>query len=477
MSERPTEATRLVKLAESHVELLFHCEQRAYARMAVNGHFETASLRSYGFRTWLTQLGYVEHGRVPTTQAVQDAMRVLEGRAIFEGNEEPVSVRVAGRTGVIYFDLGSPTWEAVEITRDGWSIVRQPPVQFIRPRGMLAVARPAPGGQIEGLRPFVNLRSDDEWRLFVSWLVAALRPQGPFPVLQVGGESGSAKSTLQRIVKKLIDPTKAPLRAEPKDVRDLMIAAQNCWVLSFDNLSSLSRWLSDGMCRLSTGGGFATRELYSDSEETQIDLMRPIVAGGIPDLANADDLVDRLVGLTLRRIDETVRQPEELFWPAFEAAQPQILGALFAGVACALREVEGVRLARAPRMADYARWATAASPAFGWEPGAFMRSYDGNTMESALISLESSLLAECVLELIRGDGAWYGRPGKLLERLTEIAGDRARDRAHKWPKSPAGLGKAVRRLAPSLRKTGVVVDDGREPGGDRPRFISLSRSG
>lgn len=40
-----------------------------------------------------------------------------------------------------------------------------------------------------------------------------------------------------------------------------MIAANNSWCLAYDDLSHVPPWLSDALCRLSTGGGFATREL------------------------------------------------------------------------------------------------------------------------------------------------------------------------------------------------------------------------
>ena len=125
-------------------------------------------------------------------------------------------------------------------------------------------------------------------------------------------------------------------------------------------------------------------------------------------------------------------------------------------------------------MGDFATWATAAGPAFGWCDGEFMAAYDANASEAATAALETSFLGEMVLELIAGE-PWYGEPGDLLVRLTDVAGDRVRDRKRQWPKSAAGLGKALRRLAPSPRKAGVHVEVGREDGGDRRRFISLGR--
>src|SRR5436305_515316 len=80
---------------------------------------------------------------------------------------------------------------------------------------------------------------------------------------------------LGRLLRSLVDPSVTPLRSEPREVRDLMIAATSGWVVALDNLSRLPQWLSDSLCRLSTGGGFATRELYTDSDEVLFDAQRP----------------------------------------------------------------------------------------------------------------------------------------------------------------------------------------------------------
>src|SRR6201987_5256446 len=79
----------------------------------------------------------------------------------------------------------------------------------------------------------------------------------------------------------LIDPNTAPLRAEPSNVRDLMISANNAWCLGYDNLSSLSDQLSDALCSLSTGGGFSTRELYTNESEKIFEGMGPVLVNCI----------------------------------------------------------------------------------------------------------------------------------------------------------------------------------------------------
>lgn len=223
--------------------------------------------------------------RHPPLQALQDALETISAKAQFDGKELPVFTRVAESYGYIYLDLGDSMWQAVEVRPSGWSIVSELPVRFRRSKGMMALPKPEHGGSISSLRRFVNVKEDD-WVLFVSWLIAAFRPKGPYPILGLKGEQGSAKTTIGRVARQLIDPFmidpfKAPMRTKPPNERDLMITASNSYLITLDNLSHLSPWLSDALCRLATGGGLATRQLYTDDEEIIFDAQRPTLLNGI----------------------------------------------------------------------------------------------------------------------------------------------------------------------------------------------------
>ena len=230
---------------------------------------------------------------------MQDALGVLEARAQFDWPETQVLTRIAPCGNNIYIDLCNDTWEVVEITSTGWKVLQVAPVRFRRSKGMQPLPHPAQGGPITRLRSLINVGEDKNWILLLSWLVAACRPQGPYPVLILQGEQGSAKSTTAKLLRKVIDPAAAPLRTPPRDERDLLIAANNSWVISYDNLSSIPHWLSDGLCRLATGGGFSTRELYTDTDEVILDVTRPVILNGIDHLAERPDLADRAIILNL----------------------------------------------------------------------------------------------------------------------------------------------------------------------------------
>jgi hypothetical protein len=469
---KPSQAAALVDLVADEALFRVSDGDTAYATIAVDDHQETWPIRSKSFRRYLVHRFWEREGKPPAAQALSDALGVLEARAQFGGRVHEVHVRVAGHDGRIYVDLVNAGWEAVEVTPAGWRLVTTPPVKFRRARGMQTLPRPVHGSAVDELAEFINVKSADQLALIKAWLVAALRPEGPYPVLVFTGEHGTSKSTIEEMCRALIDPNVAPLRSEPSDPRDVMIAATNAWLIALDNLSDLAPWLSDCLCRLATGGGFSTRELYSDSDETIFVAQRPAMLNGIDAVISRPDLLDRAIIIDLPRISEDRRRPRREFWSAFEAARPRILGALLTAVSTALRRVGEVRLQALPRMADFATWAHAAEPALGLKSGEFLAAYGGNRAEAHDLALDASPIAASVRALVE-PGEWSGTAAELLEALGRIA-DEATQRSKVWPATPRTLSTALRRIAPNLRAIGVSVEftDQRELG-SRRRQISI----
>jgi hypothetical protein len=470
--QRPSQSTLLVALAED-VEFFHGPDGEAYGTVQVGEHRENLRLRFKVFRRWLVRRYYQRFRTSPGAQAVQDAIGVLEGRAIFDGPEHPIAVRIAEHQGRVYLDLADKDWRAVEVSAAGWKLLARAPIKFIRPRGLLSLPEPLRGGMLDALASYVNVLEDDEptWQLLVGWILGALRPVGPYPVLVLHGEQGSAKTTTARVLRELIDPNAAPVRAEPRDARDLMIAASNGWVVSLDNMSYLHPWLSDALCRLSTGGGWSTRELYTDAEEIIFEAKRPVLLNGIEEVATRSDLLDRSIALQLPALPEKRCRPEADFWKCFEKARPGILGALLDALAGALAGVPDVRLAELPRMADFAVWVSAAEPALGWEKGSFLKAYRGNRTEANDTALDSSLIAPFILELARA-GRWEGTCTELLDKLASMAGEKSRQ-SKGWPGSPRSLSGQLRRLAPNLRRAGVDISLYRDVDKKRQRMVGI----
>lgn len=465
--EKQTQATILIKLA-GDAELFHDLNHKGYATITVDVHRETWPIRSKGMRSWLLRRFFQATGKAPGSQAMQDALGVLEAQAHFDGPEHEVYVRIAHMDDRIFVDLANESWQAVEITPQGWQVVDNSPVKFRRPRGLAPMVIPQTGGNLADLRPFINCR-DEDWPLVVAWLIGSFSP-GPYPVKIFQGEQGTAKTTTAKILKSMVDPSHTPQRATPKDIRDLMIAASNSWCLSFDNLSGIPPWLSDGFCRLSTGGGLSTRELYSDSDETILDAMRPQILNGIDSLVSRADLADRAILLDLPQIDDDARKPEKTLWQEFQAAQPGILGAVFNALSAALANFHKVKLAKLPRMADFATWVVAAETALPWTPGAFLAAYTRNRAAVVEHSLEGDVVAVAVRLLMENRESWEGQPSDLLEALEALVPESTK-RSKSWPKAANTLSNRLRRAATFLRASGIEVQ--RSKSGNR--LISIRK--
>jgi len=473
---RRSVATVLADLAlEEGIDLWHTPEGEQFATVWRDGHAEHWPLKSSAFTAWLAGLYYARTRHVAKDSAVKDARLALMARAD-EGQQVRAYTRVAEHDGAIYLDLADDKWRAVKITPAGWEVVSNPPVRFRRSRGQLPLPVPARDGTLDELRRFVNT-TDEEWPLIAAWLLFAFRPDddafGDFPVLILGGQQGSAKSTISSILKRLIDPHDAELRSTIRNEHDLAIAARRSWVLALDNLSAIQLWMSDALCRLATGTAFTTRVLYTDDEEMVFSAKRPILLNGIGDLATRGDLLERALLITCPRIPADARLPKTKFWKDFEAAWPRLLGAVLDCVCGALAELPKVELASPPRMADFAIFATAAARAGAYGEKEFWDAYGASQADAHAIALEASPVAQAVLALLEdAGGGWKGTATGLLDALAGYADEPTR-RLQAWPKSAKGLSKALDTLAENLRAVGVTVTRNRR---GTAREIILTRS-
>lgn len=411
--------------------------------------------------------------------ALAETLSTLEAIAFRAQVREP-EVRVCTWQGAIWIDLGGEDWRLVRVDANGWSVVDSADLPLIRPNGIRALPLPEKNADrrrtLATLRGLLNVSPDRpaDFMLLVAWLVAALNPTGPYPLLALDGEQGSGKSTTCRILRRLVDPNKADLRAPPRSEGDLVVAAQSARVVALDNVSFIEAETADALCRLATGSGLSKRKLYSDGEEHLVTVCRPVLLNGIPSLLGRGDLADRALAITLPAISDGNRMPEGAVWQAFDDAAPAILALLLHGLATALASIPTLRLARLPRMADFARLACAAAPAFGWTAAEMLAAIEGNRAEAVEAVIEADLVAVAVRAFMeeRGGDGWTGTASAMLEIVNARTPDEQR-RGQGFPKVAARLSTRLRRLAPALRRSGwdVALPTG---GGRSGRNITIS---
>ena len=136
----------------------------------------------------------------------------------------------------------------------------------------------------------------------MAWLVAALFPEIPHPILALVGEQGTAKSTAARLVVSLVDPSPAPLRTPPREMRSWAAAASASWVVALDNVSTIPDWFSDTLCKAVTGDGIVERALHTDDDINVLTFRRCVALTSIDAGRLAGDLAERLLTVELARI-------------------------------------------------------------------------------------------------------------------------------------------------------------------------------
>jgi hypothetical protein len=446
---RPSASTQLVKLALDRYE--FGCTEDGQPFAVKPGGHVVRMLRGgkNSLRVELSKAYFQLYGKAAPQQALADALLVLEGEAL-SSDPRKVHLRVASAAGVIWLDLGDTAETVIRIDANGWRPVNTGvPVLFQRTAVTGVMPLPQSGGDLDMYWRHINVAEADR-PLVLAWEVAAIATPGvPHAVLSLFGEQGTAKSTATKRIVQTVDPSPAPLRKPPRDAESWVTAAQGSWVVGLDNLSVVPDWLSDSICRAATGEGDVRRALYTDGGLAVFAFRRCIVLNGIDVGALRGDLTDRLVPVTLDRIDEDDRKKEEVLNAEWDQDYPLILGALLAGVAGVIRTLPFVRLAKKPRMADYATVLAGVDQLYGTR--GLDRFYE-RARSMAVDSLSADpFLAAMAARIVE----FQGTSVQLLDELEPPTPTRV---PQGWPKSARAVTTLLTRHAPALRTAGWVVE-------------------
>jgi hypothetical protein len=389
-------------------------------------------------------------------------------------------VRVAGSREDVWIDLGDATFRAIRVTAEGWTVADRAPAQFplIRRSGSMAplpLPRPDPDA-MQRYRRLLNLGDDPgaagRFRLVVMFQVSVLYPFGPYCIVAVGGPPGAAKTTGCRMLRDTADPQAVPLRAPPRGEEDLVIAARHNRVLAWDNMGDMKPNMADMFCRLATGTACGKRRLWTNADEHLVAAERPVILNGISPLLVRGDLADRGIVISLPEIPDDARRPREEMQQAFAEVAPGVLAALLDGLVTALRRLPTLKLARLPRMADFARLACAAAPAFGWTEDDILAELDANRAEAGRGVIEDDPVAQAVQDFAEARTApWKGTATELLACLRFVPEAVQRERT--WPKDGARLSRHLNRIMAALRTAGIDVRGTRE-GNAGQRTITIT---
>jgi len=458
---------------------------------ALLSNAQVVRMRSRAFSRWLADFVFQRLHWAPTVTMFQTILQLLEGQAQCRGERIELQVRVAEGRNCLYYDLGDG--KAVLITPKEWRIVglgpkisdekhetveQSSPILFRRFAHQKPQVKPKPKGDLRSFLELVNLPQEGENRekglLLLVWLVTAFIPGFPHPILALYGPQGSAKSTLFKLLKELIDPCAVQSLAPSYNPSDFALQASHHWFLPLDNLSEMPMWLSNALCRTCTGEAFSRRQLFEDVEETIFSFQRVIGLGGINLVAYRPDLLDRCLLLGLEQISDSSRRLENEMWERFVKVKPLLLGAIFDAVVGALQYYPDVKLTELPRMADFARWGVAVALALGYKAEEFLSAYKASISRQHREAINANLVAQAIVEMMKTKAKWEGTPSQLLGVLFDAAIELNIDtRIPSWPKEPNWVWRRLNEARTNLEAVGIKV----EKGEDEERYIKIWKTG
>jgi hypothetical protein len=460
-------AQRALDLVEDQCSELFLDQfGTPYAAIQIGDHIQTLPLKSSRFRNWLCRVYYNSEDNVLSSETVSNVLNILKAKAEFEGTAKSLSLRVAAvkeEPFTIYYDLTNKDWQVVKITPEGWSI-EYAPIMFTRYKGQQPQVYPSreySPDVFDRFMDLMNIKGEDERLLVKGYIVSLFYPDIPKPISIVIAEHGSAKTTEHELQKKLVDPSSTETLTFPRDINELVQKLSHNYVAYFDNVSKLPDWVSDQLCRASTGSGYSKRELYSDDEDVIYNFIRCTGINGINIAGLRQDLLDRGILRKRERIPKEKRRKKKDVHTEFDSIRPQLLGYIF-DVLVKLLQVKRkgiIKLDELPRMADFAEIAEIACRCMGYGDKRFLKAYDKNIELQVEEAIAASLISNAIIKLMEVKAEWMGTASQLLTDLEQAAIEiKINLNSKGWPKGANVLSGRLDEVKTNLREIGIVIN-------------------
>ena len=336
----------------------------------------------------------------------------------------------------------------IAVTPDGWEAYRPVACACSGARlRRLPLPDPAGGQTLDDtLFTLLNIDAADR-QLMTAVLVHYLWPDIGHVIARLTGRDGTAKTWATRIMRSLIDPSAAPTRAVPRDETDWIIAVNAALIAAIDNVSSIPDWLSDAMCRASTGEGLMRRKLYTDQDVSILSARRIVVLNGIDATIRRADFARRVADFELEQITKIKSDNDvEAEWGAIH---PHALGALLDLTVKTLKQLPGTALAgdeQSLTMSMFARIAKTIG-----EPT--LNLYVKRLGTAAADLVDADVFAGRFIRFVgaQPEGRWTGLASELVARIPPP------DPTPKgWPQDATRFGTWVRRMGRVLESTAGI---------------------
>ncbi len=496
-----TIAQILIELASENSTLFKDEFNVPHALVKIKDHYEVLPIEGTKFKRYLFKLYYDNcDNQIPHTESINNAISILQGNAEFEGQTKTLHLRTAwadeNNKDTIYYDLSDDKRRCVKITKNNWEILKnQIEILFRRYHHSIPQVEPLRriGDEIDGidgmdsklLDEFLNLLNveDENNKLLLKcYIISLFIPDIPKPILRLQGEQGSAKSTLQELIKMTVDPSSMRTLTFPRDTNDFIQQLSHNYIVYYDNISTIPEWISDQLCRAVTGSGFSKRALYTNDDDVIYNFKRNIGLNGINIEATKADLLDRSIIVQLERISKEKRRKDEDIWKDFNKLKPGLLAFIFNILVKVLKYRNDNREIRLTgglnRIADWEEYAEIISRCMGNAEGEFQRVYQENIGVQVDEAISTSPLSMAIVELMKENEIdedtgihikeieeLNDTATELSQKLNDIAETKLKfpiQRMNSWPKSPSHLSRRLNEIKTNLREKGIEIETGKK---------------
>jgi hypothetical protein len=478
-----SKAVELIKIAEANADLFSDQHGTPFAFVNPPGH--VLPLRSREFKTFLVKEYYTTTGEAVGSDAISGAMNVLEAKAA-EGPRIKLSVRCAAASGRLIVDLCDKDEKAIVVEPHGWRVERLEEPTLRRYSHMLPMEVADEGGILQDFIRFWRLKDPADDVLMAGWIGHSFIAEIPKAIFVAVGPKGSAKTSSQRYLRQLCDPSSIEDMTLSGKPDEFVQQLAHHYVPMFDNISKLFPWQSDDLCRAATGAGFSKRALYTDDDDITHSYVRAILLNGINTPTQRGDFLDRAVIFEYARIPKGERLEDSEVREKMAEWLPRLRKTIFDGLSVALSLLEQVRLdiREKPRMADFAIWGEAFCRAVGYAPMEFYNRLMQKMDETSAIALENDVIADLLFKLfddergkqyLSGKDRFEGTATELLRALQHLNEDLAYVGEKELPASPESFGRRLGELVADLGEMGLSVEKDKTTGGKRKLTVKRSR--
>jgi hypothetical protein len=417
-------------------------------------------VESENFEGLIADRKYQAGEGLPSGDEIASVRRLARYRASKDLRE--IGVRNAKFKDGIIYDPVRPDGKVYFITREGYELKTPDQPYTVRYTGMLEAA--VEEGTLRDHLDLTRLWQLDSKSEILSMGLEFSRfiPDISHPIENIDGPHGAGKTSHTETHRSVFDPNGAPTQSLKFDERDLSISAVHQGMLAFDNVNAaLPDYISDIICRLTTGQGFRTRELYTNTGEIILKLKRSIIINGINRASYKPDFIDRECPIHLGVMPESRRMTDADIRAKAEVLIPKVRGFLISIIPKAMELYPQVELelrGKLPRMADFVIWGECGIRAMGFPAMSFYNAYMEAKHEETVDVARDTLIISAIQSLMANRGEWTGTTKDLLDNLETLVTDNQR-RSKAFPKDERRLGRVLRELIPTLREVGYEIID------------------